>query len=577
MSIKKISAALIAAAMFTATMPISVSAEDNGGLVEDDGGLVEGGDGGLTEGGDGDNVFDPISKLEAWTDSQGNNWKGKFHTLDIESQYSITVDKVVVNGAEKAAVKISGLPSRMLDTNYERDDYRYDDHDSIGSDGSYSILRRDLSWLNITIDIGERYLSFATNDVNKDFKGAVVTAVPYSLEYEDTLYRSAYFSIAGNILFDPDELPDEYPEDYPDNYKQTIIEENQDRLDRANAQFFNVEMKRNGDTFELIGYFDVDDETVKELVSAKETTVATCAFVIEHCVGVYDADGNKIPAGGASPFYLQFTSDKKMIGVHLVDAYDSELGPIYNGNSDFNSLVYGIDIDNVAGEIFGEWEDDVHKEFVKITNNLNNAAENPSTPDDTSTSDTPTTSTPSTSTPENEFKPTLPDTNLDGETKRVLVGITATASNGTFDDGVVMNIKPGQTTNGFSFDITFTKNGSEVQPKSSVTIKVPVPEALKGKTIFVFHVEDGKFVSISSEVKDGFVVFSASHFSEYVLSAENLADNAGLVEDSESTSAPESKPTAPENSNPSTGVTVAAIPVLLAAGAAVVVISKKRK
>lgn len=208
------------------------------------------------------------------------------------------------------------------------------------------------------------------------------------------------------------------------------------------------------------------------------------------------------------------------------------------------------------------------------------SSEPTSTPSDSTPSTSePSTSTPSASTPaetDKEFKPALPDTGLDDETKRVLGGTTATDSDGAFGDGVVMNIKPGQTTSGFSFDIAFTKDGKEVQPKSSITVKVPVPEALKGKTIFVFHVENGKFVLITSEVKDGFVIFSADHFSEYVLSAENLADT-GYAESSESVSAPESKPTAPENSNPSTGIAVAALPVLIAASAAAIIVTKKKK
>lgn len=567
MNIKKISAALIAAAMLAAAAPVAAFAEENGGLVESDGGLAED-NGGLIEdeGKDPDEpAEDQNPQPEIWTDSLGNKWNGKFHIIDIDSQYSITVDKVVVNGVEKAAVKISGLSSRMLDTNYERDDYRID-----WSDGDYLINRRDLEWLNVTIDIGERYFCFAANDVEKGFKGAVVTAVPYSNSKEFIeSYRGAYFNIAGNILFDPDELPDEYPE-APDNYKQTLIEKNQDRLDRANVRFFDTEVKRNGDTFDLTGYFDVDDEVVKELVSAKETTVATCAYVIMHG-GAYEADGNPLPAGGASLFYLEFTSDNKMIAVYLYDDWDSEY-----------SLVYGIDVDEGLDEKFGEFDDDVHKEIVKITNNLNTATESPSIPDGTITPSTPTTITPSTSEPatsspdtsapavtKNEFKPVLTSTGLDEETERVLGGISVTDTNSAFEVGVVMNVKSGQTTLGFSFDITFTKDGNEVQPNGNVTVKIPVPEALKGKTVYVFHVEDGKFVLVNSEVKDGFVVFSANHFSEYVLSTENL--------NADSTSAASSVPTAPDNGNPNTGVVLAAGPVLFAASAAVIIVSKKKK
>lgn len=196
----------------------------------------------------------------------------------------------------------------------------------------------------------------------------------------------------------------------------------------------------------------------------------------------------------------------------------------------------------------------------------------------TPSTSTPSTSTPSESTPaatEKVFQSTLSDAtlsdpNLDYETRRVLDGITVTDTNGAFEDGVVMNVKPVQATSGFSFDITFTKDGKEVQPNGSVTVKVPVPEMLKGQTIYVYHVENGRYVLVNSEVKDGFVIFSADHFSEYILSAENLNANS---EPSDSTSTP----TAPDKGNPSTGIAVSTVPVLIAAGAAAVIISNKKK
>ncbi|MBD5129136.1 MAG: hypothetical protein HDT43_04325 [Ruminococcaceae bacterium] len=174
---------------------------------------------------------------------------------------------------------------------------------------------------------------------------------------------------------------------------------------------------------------------------------------------------------------------------------------------------------------------------------------------------------------EKEFKPVLPDMPLNDETKRLLSSITVIDTNGAFEDDVVMNVMPGKTANGFSFDITFTKDGKEVQPNGSVIVKVPVPELLKGTTIYVFHVENGKYTLVRSEVKDGFVEFTADHFSEYVLSDKNLADES---ESSDSQSDSVSTPTADYDVNPSTGIAVAAVPVMLAASAAVVVFKKKK-
>lgn len=255
-----------------------------------------------------------------------------------------------------------------------------------------------------------------------------------------------------------------------------------------------------------------------------------------------------------------------------------------------------VEIDNNLGTTYlltnGKKYSQPGKVFVKKAKAPTTSEPSTSTSDSSDTSaSTPDTSEPSTSTTspsavgtistpsddvsstgEKEFKPELSDTDLNDETKRVLGGITVTDTNGAFDDDVVMNVKPGQTTNGFSFDITFTKNGKEVQPNGNVTVKIPVPETLRDKNIYVFHVEDGRFVLVDSEVKGGFVIFSADHFSEYILSAYKLSDNS---EASDNTSATVSTPTEP--SNPDTGVAAAAVPVLLAVSAAVIVITKKKK
>lgn len=180
----------------------------------------------------------------------------------------------------------------------------------------------------------------------------------------------------------------------------------------------------------------------------------------------------------------------------------------------------------------------------------------------------------------------------------------------------------------FAFDLKFTKDDKEVQPTKAVTVKIPVPEKIKdAKDIFVFHVEDGKNVKVDCKVKDGFVEFSASKFSTFIVSTKDL--NAGKEDESKpdeskptvnedklvpnherpapgevhtgpnherpvpstsnggsnggnsdnssnSGNSGDSKPTDPTTpTNPSTGVAIAFAPALLA-GAAVVV-AKKRK
>ena len=172
-----------------------------------------------------------------------------------------------------------------------------------------------------------------------------------------------------------------------------------------------------------------------------------------------------------------------------------------------------------------------------------------------------------------EFKPVLSDEDgaLDEETKAVLGGITVIDSNGAFDDGVVMNVSFIEKSDDmFRYDITFTdENGSEIQPKCPVTVKVPIPEFLKGGDIYVYHIDDnGNRTLVPSKVENGYVIFEADHFSAYELSDVPLD-----TESSDTTRPGTSNPA----SNPNTGIGYAFVPVFIAAGAVIVSASKKRK
>lgn len=200
------------------------------------------------------------------------------------------------------------------------------------------------------------------------------------------------------------------------------------------------------------------------------------------------------------------------------------------------------------------------------------------------TTSTPTTSTPATSEPTTsepttsepkEFNPVSIDENLDEETKVVLNGITVTDSNGAFEDGVVMNVsnieKAGDM---FSFDVTFTKDGKEVQPKEKVTVKMPVPEHMKNGEIYVYHYDNNdKATLISSKIEDGFVIFETDSFSTYMLTSKKIDMATPGETDSESSTAVDNNTGSDQKP---TGAALAIFPVVLAAGA-VIVISKKRK
>jgi len=171
--------------------------------------------------------------------------------------------------------------------------------------------------------------------------------------------------------------------------------------------------------------------------------------------------------------------------------------------------------------------------------------------------------------------------------------IEVTAPADAFDkaDEVKFNAVPvpEETKDGqFTFDLTFTdKDGNKVQPKVAVTVKIPVPTALKDKTIYVYHVEDdGKYTEISCEVEDGMVVFTASKFSKYIITSEKLSaaeNNSGDTDSSNSSGDSGSNNSSGdsgsgEGTNPSTGV---AMPVagmaVVVIGAALTVFVTKRK
>lgn len=212
----------------------------------------------------------------------------------------------------------------------------------------------------------------------------------------------------------------------------------------------------------------------------------------------------------------------------------------------------------------------------------------PSTSDtsDTSTSDntssTPensdTTSDDTSSVPDNtaEFVPApVVDETVDEETAKVIAEIKVSAPEAAFEAGTTLTVKKDDSVEGdnaFALDITFTLNGTSVQPKdgATVTVSVPVPPKFKDvneNLLKVFHYLDGKYTRVEATVKNGTVTFDTTHFSTYVISPDDLTANNPA----------ESSTSAPETPNPSTGVAaVSVLPIAVVVGA-VVIISKKKK
>lgn len=131
-----------------------------------------------------------------------------------------------------------------------------------------------------------------------------------------------------------------------------------------------------------------------------------------------------------------------------------------------------------------------------------------------------------------------------------------------------------------AYNCFFTYNGAEYEPTDTVTVKIPVPVAMRdiADTLKVYHLRDGKYVNMSAKVKDGYLVFDTDHFSTYIVTAENL-ENSGSTSTPTTSDTASSTPTTSDKDNPNTGVAAAATAFGIAAlaGAVVPVARKKRK
>ncbi len=140
-------------------------------------------------------------------------------------------------------------------------------------------------------------------------------------------------------------------------------------------------------------------------------------------------------------------------------------------------------------------------------------------------------------------------------------GATVNAPKGAFDkpEEVKFNAAPvAEETKDdkFTFDLNFTdKDGKEIQPKSAVTVSIPLPTALKdAKTVFVYHIEaDGTYTEVSCKIENGMVVFSAKNFSKYVISGKKLDSKGEPAADQPATSDPATSDTTSGTSDTTPG------------------------
>lgn len=182
-------------------------------------------------------------------------------------------------------------------------------------------------------------------------------------------------------------------------------------------------------------------------------------------------------------------------------------------------------------------------------------------------------------TTEKTYTPKVAAGGVSEEIKTAPGGITVVDKKGAFEDGVAMNVTAKSSTDtSFSFEITFTKDGKEVQPNGKVTVKVPLPKALRGGSVYVYHGD--AFIKSTSD--GDFVVFETDSFSPFTITSKMSLD-PGTTEPATPTDPGATEPATPtdpddnngNSGNPTTGIALAIAPVLLA-GAAVIVISKRK-
>lgn len=130
----------------------------------------------------------------------------------------------------------------------------------------------------------------------------------------------------------------------------------------------------------------------------------------------------------------------------------------------------------------------------------------------------------------------LPDENSEsGEQLEFISGtnIRVTADPEVFPENTEFRAQPissGCTATRYACDLSFVCGGRTIQPNGSVKVSIPVPSGLAGcGTLRVYHVENGRCSFVPSNIIDGRVCFTASSFSPYIITTEELDGlSAGL-------------------------------------------------
>lgn len=83
-----------------------------------------------------------------------------------------------------------------------------------------------------------------------------------------------------------------------------------------------------------------------------------------------------------------------------------------------------------------------------------------------------------------------------------------------------------------AYDINLMDSASQiVQPSGIVTVKLPVPAGADTSKLTVYHVkEDGTLENMNATVVDGYLVFTTTHFSTYIITTEKAEEEKGTID-----------------------------------------------
>ena len=75
-----------------------------------------------------------------------------------------------------------------------------------------------------------------------------------------------------------------------------------------------------------------------------------------------------------------------------------------------------------------------------------------------------------------------------------------------------------------TYDISLVQNGEEVQPDRAVTVKIPLPAGMSSTECRVYRAEAcDYYTDMKAVYQNGFMVFTAKHFSEYIITTDDLS------------------------------------------------------